>query len=91
MSGTRKLTRQELEYYATAKPGTRESAGYFDGDNFKRGPYYSAKLGKKIVGFVHGSYVKEAGMYLLRADALEGAKLFQSKCKELLGTGDYAD
>lgn len=73
MSDTHKLTRSELEYYVTSKAGTRESAGYFDGDNFKRGPYYSAKIGNKIVGFAHGSYVAAAGMYLLRSDALEGA------------------
>lgn len=84
-------TKADIEYYATARPHTKKEVGYWVGDKLHRGPFYSAMLGRQHVSFVHGSYIKEAGMYLLRSDALEGAKLFQEKARELLAAGEFSD
>ena len=88
MSG-RTLKKAELEYYASAKPGVREEPGYFDDDKFIRGPFYRARLGTKGVGYGHGSYIEANGVYRTRQDALQGAKLFQQKARELLEAGEY--
>lgn len=86
------LTKADLEYYATAKPRTRTEVGYFTSDGkLVRGPFYSACIGKKIVGFKFGMYIEEAGMYRLRADALWGAKLFQEKARKLLANGEFTE
>lgn len=85
-----KPTKAQLEYYVSAKPGAKESPGYFtDGGDFVRGPHYSAKLGNKFVGMLTPFY--KDGWYVSRASALEGARLFQEKCQELLDAGEYAD
>lgn len=89
MSEPRKLTRAELEYYVSAKPRTEKLPGFFDeAGKLHRGAYYLAYLGKKGVGSDNGTRI--CGYYVLRSEALEGAKIFQAKCRELLDAGDYA-
>jgi hypothetical protein len=88
-----KPKKHELEYYAGAKPHTKESPGYFtDAGEFVRGPFWHAKLGIKNVGF-HGipGYDRASGGYKWRDAALEGAKAFQEKSRELLELGEYDD
>lgn len=85
-----RLTKAEVEYYVNAKPRTRRIPGYFSDDGtLHRGPYFTAHLGSKTVGYAHGTYIAEAGVYAGRSCALEGAKLFQEHMKERLAAGDY--
>lgn len=88
-----KLSKADLEYYAKARPHTRELPGYFKADGtLVRGIFYVAKLGTKSVGYAdteYRSYIEEAGAYRMRSDALQGAKLFQQKMREMLEAGDY--
>lgn len=86
---SRKPTKAELEYYANAKPHVREEPGYFDDGDFVYGPFFRARLGTKGVGYSHGSYIEAHGCYRTRQDALQGAKLFQQKARELLEAGEY--
>lgn len=85
-----RLTKAEVEYYVNAKPRTRRIPGYFSEDGtMHRGPYFRALLGSKGVGFPHGTYIAEAGVYAGRSCALAGAKLFQERMRERLAAGDY--
>lgn len=78
-------TKKQLEYYVNARPRTKEVPGYFDdAGNLHRGPYYAAMLGTQQVGFKTDAYDSNAGCYISRSGALEGAKLFQQKMKEWL-------
>jgi hypothetical protein len=72
--------------YAVAKPNTREVPAYFDDDgNLHRGPFYVARLGKQTVGMPNmPGYLPDGGVYMWRSAALEAAKAFQAKCRELV-------
>lgn len=80
------MSDSNLEKYVTAKPRTSQIPGYFDDDGkFTRGPFYVAHLGKQSVGMPDmPGYVKDAGVYMWREAALDAAKAFQAKCRELL-------
>jgi|GEM_PF-4767537 len=85
------LTKAELEYYVNAKPRVVREVGYFKDGKFLDFPYYVAHLGNKRVGNADsGSYMAHVGGYSFRDQALEGAKQFQAKMRELLDAGNYS-
>lgn len=88
-----KLTKAELEYYATAKPRTVMAPGYFKDGELRLRTIYYAYLGKKCVGYADGfqSYSKDAGAYTLRSEALAGAKMFKSEMLRRLEAGDFRE
>jgi hypothetical protein len=90
---SRKLPKADVEYYATAKPRTQEEPGYFKDGQLIQRRIYRAFLGKKSVGYAAGfpTYVRDAGAYVCRRDALLGAKKFQEKMREFLAKGEFTE
>ena len=86
------IKNSELEEYIAAKPRTKEVPGYFDDEGkFTHGPFFTAYLGKQMVGMRDmPGYVKDAGAYMWRSAALDAAKAFQEKCRELLAERNNA-
>ena len=86
-----KASKEKLEAYVEARPGTSETPGYFDdAGNFVRGPFWMAKLGSQVVA-LKGSegYREDIGYYISSHHALEGAKAVKEKAKQWLAEGDY--
>ncbi len=79
----------KMKALAAAKPTTREIPAYFDdAGNLHRGPFYAARLGKQGVLMPDmPGYLADGGVYLWRSAALNAAKAFQAKCRELLANG----
>lgn len=86
-----KASKEKLEAYVEARPGTRETPGCFDdAGNFVRGPFWLAKLGSQVVA-LKGSegYCEDIGYYISSHHALKGAKAVKEKAKQWLAEGNY--
>lgn len=85
-------SKAELERYVAARPRTRQEIGYWNNGKLTRGIFYTACLGKQTVGMPSApGYIPDAGMYSLREYALDAAKAFQEKARELLAKGEFVE